>query len=151
MNQKCVFSIMVGSLTIIAAPCNAKCDAPTVYKTCHYYTVFLTRPDKSPENFYVVLTKDKHARYGGQCHQRLHCEPIIRFEQFDKSSSSKNQGLAFVHYNDFMDAINSDQPAHNVRVRSKDTYITLSKVFAREFRNGLAGSVLNKIVHAGRA
>ena len=151
LGQRVVSSIMLGLLTISTVSCSAKCDAPTIYKTYHYFTVYLAKPEKTPENFYLVLTKNKHNRYGGQCHDRLHCEPIIRFEQYNKSKAPSNQSLAFVQYSDLMDAINSDQPAHNVRVRSGDHYITLSKLFVREFRNGLASGALARIIHARHA
>lgn len=137
-------------LTAYVSSVYGKCDLPTKYKSCYYYMIFVTKPEKMPGNFYLVLTKNKHSLYGGECHRKTNDEPIILFKSYDATKDPLSRSRAFVHYEDFMDAINSDQPAHNVRVRSGDHYITLSKVAAREFRNGLAGRVLNKIVDAGR-
>ena len=125
----------------------ARCDIPTYYKNCYYYTVYLTKPEKAPDNFYLVLTSNQHSLYGGQRHKRMATEPLIHFEQYKQTQKKSASNLAFVQYQDFMDAINSDQPAHNVRVRAGDHYITLSKIFVREFRNGIAGKTLNKIIH----
>ncbi len=136
-------------LTIAYAPfIYSKCELPTIYKSYYSYTVFLTKPDKAADDFFLVLTKNKHSLYTGQSHRRMCDEPIIRFKRYNPIQHASNSSQALVHYHDFMDAINSDQPAHNVRVRSDDHYITLSKIFVREFRNGLAGRTLNRLVHA---
>ncbi len=41
-----------------------------------------------------------------------------------------------------MSAIDSDQPAHNVRVRAQDSLITLSKPLVRDLREGIARQTL---------
>ena len=117
MNQKKLVIIALGLLTIYGSFSNAKCDRPTAYKSSHYYTVYLTKPETTPDNFYLVLIGNNHSLYGGQAHTRINNEPIIEFKHY-RSKNFLNPKLAFVHYRDFMDAINSDQPAHNVRVRS---------------------------------
>jgi hypothetical protein len=127
-----------------------KCDKPTNYKTYYSYTIFLTKPDKQPHNFYLVLTSTPHKLFGGQPHVRNKEEPLIHFAQYKKNIDNSNPKIAFVEYQDFIDAINSDQPAHNIRIRSEERYITLSKIVAREFRNGYAKKTLEKIAHAGQ-
>jgi hypothetical protein len=123
--------------------CCGRCDLATQYKNYYYYTVYLTEPEKTPADFHLVLTGNRHSLYGGKPSKRTCNEPIIRFEPYQQPN--RDPQLAFVQYQDFLDAINSDQPAHSVRVRSGDRYITLSKIFVRAFRNGQAGQALNKI------
>ena len=148
--KNCRGYFLLSLSTISASGIYGKCELPTAYKSLYYYTVFLTKPEKTADNFYLVLTKNNHSLYGGQCRLRKNCEPIIRFENYNAAHDSLSSQRSFVHYRDFSDAINSDQPAHNVRIRAGDRYITLTKITAREFRNGLAGHVLNTIVQAGR-
>lgn len=127
-----------------------KCDKPTNYKTYYSYTIYLTKPDKQPKNFYLVLTSTPHKLFGGEPHKRGKNEPLIHFAQYEKPIDRSNPKIALVGYQDFIDAINSDQPAHNVRVRAGEQYITLSKIVSREFRNGYAKKTLEKIALAGQ-
>lgn len=136
------------SLSYAKCTTSTKCDKPTNYKTYYSYTIFLTKPDKQPKNFYLVLTSTPHKLFGGMPHIRNKNEPLISFAPYKGTIDKSNQKIAFVEYQDFIDAINSDQPAHNVRVRSGEQYITLSKIVTREFRNGYAKKTLEKIAHA---
>lgn len=149
MKQNFSFILILNLLFIYVGSNYGRCDAPTTYKSYYYYTVFLTKPEKAPDDFYLVLTGNEHGLYGGESHKKTDCKPIVRFELYSDSQNKPTIKRVFVTYYDFMDAINSDQPAHNVRVKAGDQYIRLSKIFVREFRNGFAGRALNKIVAAG--
>ena len=73
-------------------------------------------------------------------------DDVILFDYYSGDIKALDKNQAAIHYLDFIDALNSDQPAHNVRVRSGDRYITLSKIFVREFRNGFALGQLTELM-----
>jgi hypothetical protein len=129
--------------------CFTKCNKPTAYKSYYSYIIYLTKQDKQLDNFFLVLTKTPHGLFGGEPHKRTKNEPLIRFEQYKKTIDPSNPHIVCVDYGDFIKAIHSDQPSHNIRIPSGERYITLSKIMAREFRNGIAQKTLEKIVQAG--
>lgn len=125
----------------------AECKKPTNYKTYYSYTIYYATPKDQPNALYLVLTKTPRGLFGGAPHRRKKNEPLIHFEQYKKPLDKSNTKIACVDYGDFIKAINSDQPAHNIRIPSGEQYITLSKIIAREFRNGHAQKGLERIIH----
>jgi len=140
--MKIKYMLLIGSgiLGLATSMLYPRCNCPTWYKGFYSYTVYLTEPSSSPTDFYCVLTKNRHGLYGGQPQRRYDNEPLTLFITFDIPVDKQNHAL--VHYNDLMSAIDSDQPAHNVRVRAKDSLITLSKPLVRDLREGVARQAL---------
>lgn len=128
----------------------AHCNKPTVYKSAHYYTIYVNGPIKEAESCTIVLTSNKHGLFGGEYHKKTNNEPLILFKKFNPQEVPNHKNLAFVQYQDFIEALDSDQPAHNVRVRSGDRYITLNKMCVRELRNGFAGKTLKKFAQQNK-
>jgi hypothetical protein len=132
----------ISILTLATSTLYPRCNCPTWYKGFYTYKVYLTKPTNSPTDFYCVLTKNRHGLYGGQPQRRYDNEPLTLFSTIASTDHIDKQCHAFVHYNDLMSAIDSDQPAHNVRVRAQDSLITLSKPLVRDLREGIARQTL---------
>lgn len=146
-------TLLIGAVILVLATSMLypRCNCPTWYKGFYSYTVFLTEPTSSPTDFYYILTKNRHGLYGGEPQKRYDDEPLTLFSIVDATDHIDKQSHAFVHYNDFMSAIDSDQPAHNVRVRAQDNLITLCKPLVRDFREGYARQTIEDYIKGSPA
>jgi len=148
MNIKYMLLIVMGMLGLPISLLYPRCNCPTWYKGFYSYTVFLTKPTNSPNDFYCILTKNRHGLYGGQPQKRYNDEPLTLFSTIGSTDHVDKQCHAFVHYNDLIHAIDSDQPAHNVRVRAQDSLITLCKPLVRDLREGYARKTLEEHINS---
>jgi hypothetical protein len=132
MNIKYLLYITIGMASFSALTLHPKCHCQKQYKGVYSYTLYFIKPTNPLDDLYCVLTKNSHGYYDGQPNIRGGSEQRVLCTTIDTSLDQHNH--AFVRYNDLMRAIDSDQPAHNVRVIAQHDVITLSKPLVRSLR-----------------
>lgn len=138
--------IFFACLLLSALPLSSTCPIKDAGHGYNHYTIYLKLSDDKEGEIFLVLTRAHYNTWGGQQRRRLPDEPILSFEFIKNPLNICSDDQVMVSYHNFADAIESDQPSHNVRVFIGNTPILLSKIIVRQFRNGLAGKRLSQLL-----
>lgn len=116
-------------------------------KQYNHYTIYVTQSEQANADYLLILSRNHHNCWGGQQRHRLPGESVIGFDWFSPTQDFHNSDHVTVSYKDFVQALDSNQPSHNVRVFIGNRPILLTKIMVRQFRNGPAAKDFNNFIN----